>query len=375
MRILNINSYYFSSTVHRQLNNEIEKNNIDTLTYVPLYEGYEPRDECTYDEDVRVCVSNCYKLKDRFVFYTKQNKILEDIDKKIELNKFDLIHAHSLFSNGYTAMKIKEKHNIPYIVAVRDTDLNKFFKYMIHLKGLGIKTIKNADKIIFFSKAYMDRLICDYIPADMKEETRLKSVVMPNGIDDFWFENINEVSKNEIKNEIKFISVGSINKRKNILTTIKAIKLLRLEKLEVKLTIVGKVENKIIYKKIRKLDFVEYIAPVSKEKLLKIYRENDIFVMPSLTETFGLVYAEAMSQGLPIIYTQNQGFDGQFKNGEVGYSVNCNRPVEIKEKIKKILEDYKSMSNNCIVNVKKFKWKSISENYSMIYQQILKVKQ
>lgn len=40
--------------------------------------------------------------------------------------------------------------------------------------------------------------------------------------------------------------------------------------------------------------------------------------MPSHKETFGLVYAEAMSQGLPIIYTKNQGFDGQFPDGYVG---------------------------------------------------------
>jgi glycosyltransferase involved in cell wall biosynthesis len=58
-----------------------------------------------------------------------------------------------------------------------------------------------------------------------------------------------------------------------------------------------------------------------KEKLLNNYRNSDIFIMPSYNETFGLVYIEAMSQGLPIIYTQNEGVDGYFKEGSVGYSV------------------------------------------------------
>ena len=40
------------------------------------------------------------------------------------------------------------------------------------------------------------------------------------------------------------------------------------------------------------------------------------FCLPSHAETFGLVYVEAMSQGLPIIY-EGQGFDKQFQDGEV----------------------------------------------------------
>ena len=42
--------------------------------------------------------------------------------------------------------------------------------------------------------------------------------------------------------------------------------------------------------------------------------------MPSITETFGLVYGEALSQGLLIIYTKGQGFDGQIKEKLAGYS-------------------------------------------------------
>ena len=43
--------------------------------------------------------------------------------------------------------------------------------------------------------------------------------------------------------------------------------------------------------------------------------------MTSLGESFGLTYAEAMSQGVPVIYSKGQGFDGQFKEGVVGYHV------------------------------------------------------
>lgn len=58
--------------------------------------------------------------------------------------------------------------------------------------------------------------------------------------------------------------------------------------------------------------------------------------MPSFTESFGLVYAEAMSQGLPVIYSKGQGFDGQFAEGVVGYHVDAHDPEELCENIIKM---------------------------------------
>jgi glycosyltransferase involved in cell wall biosynthesis len=93
--------------------------------------------------------------------------------------------------------------------------------------------------------------------------------------------------------------------------------------------------------------------------------------MPSLTETFGLVYAEAMSQGLPVIYTRGQGFDGQFKEGEVGYSVNSSDIHEIVKKIISIIENYSEISKRCVKLVDKFNWNEITNNYNEIYKDIL----
>src|SRR5690606_22696545 len=101
------------------------------------------------------------------------------------------------------------------------------------------------------------------------------------------------------------------------------------------------------FKRLVKYNFITYHKPCSKEKLLELYRANDILVMPSKTETFGLVYAEAMSQGLPVIYSKGQGFDGQFKEGLIGYHVDCFDPVNIASSILKIVNNYEEMSSNC----------------------------
>lgn len=92
--------------------------------------------------------------------------------------------------------------------------------------------------------------------------------------------------------------------------------------------------------------------------------------MPSKKETFGLVYVEAMSQGLPVIYSKGQGFDGQFPEGYVGYHVKYNDVDEIVKKIKEILKNYNNMSINAAKSAKKFNWKDISKEYIEIYNNI-----
>lgn len=162
--------------------------------------------------------------------------------------------------------------------------------------------------------------------------------------------------------------MGIISKRKNQLTTTRVVKLLQKKGYKIKYTVVGKVKDNKVYRQIKDLSYVQYIPHTSKEKLIDIYRENDIFVMPSKTETFGLVYAEAMSQGLPVIYTRGQGFDGQFEEGEVGYSVDCKDKEEISMKIIDIINNYDVISRNAINLVDRYNWNIICEKYNDIYE-------
>ncbi len=368
MRILNINSYYYSSSVHKQLQKSLIENEIKSITYAPLARGYIPRDECQYNKEDNVIKAECYNEIDRYIFHIKHSKIAKNIVDKFDFNDYDCLHAHSLFSNGYIAMKMKKRYGIPYIVAVRDTDLNTFFRKMIHLRGLGKKILMEAESIVFLSKPYKDYLIERYVKEKYKDLILRKSYVIPSGIDNFWLENKGSLKTLKSKKGIRLLHVGAISKRKNILTTIKAINILREKGYDVKFTIVGKVVDEGVYKDIQKFDFIKYIPPKPREELLKIYQGNDIFVMPSITETFGLVYSEAMSQGLPVIYTKGQGFDGQFEDGEVGFAVDCFDADEIADRIIEVLDDYETISSKCLHSVDKFKWDSISLKYSRIYQ-------
>lgn len=370
MKILNINSYYYSSSVHKQLQDAIQSLKIESISYVPLARGYIPRIECCYENENNVIKSECYNKIDRYVFYIKHIKILKDIEHHIHLEQFNCLHAHSLFSNGYIAMNIKKLLKIPYIVVVRDTDLNMFFKYMIYLRPLGLNIIKDANNIVFLSKAYRDFLIQEYIPEKLKKEIYTKSVIIPNGIDEFWLNNKGYPKHLLDSKTLKLLYVGAISKRKNIDTSISAIEILNKKGFNITFTIVGKIVDEDIFKKIKELPYVNYIQHISKEELIKVYRDNDIFIMPSKTETFGLVYAEAMSQGLPVIYTRGQGFDGHFEEGEVGYSVNCFDANEITEKIINIINVYEELSKRCIKLCDRFNWKVIAKQYESLYSSI-----
>ena len=165
--------------------------------------------------------------------------------------------------------------------------------------------------------------------------------------------------------------MGGVTRNKNIVTTLKALSVLEKGGYKVKYTIVGKVHDQSVYSKMMKDSRVCYIPQQTKYELIKIYRENDIFVMPSYTETFGLVYAEAMSQGLPIVYTEGQGFDGHFDNGKVGYKVKASDYKQIANAIMDIAEEYDKMSENCIMCVDKFCWDKICETYIQIYNSII----
>jgi len=53
-----------------------------------------------------------------------------------------------------------------------------------------------------------------------------------------------------------------------------------------------------------------WLGPVSREKLRTLYQQADVFVFPTNFEGFGMVVAEALSCGLPVVTTKGRGGDG-----------------------------------------------------------------
>jgi len=364
MKILHINSYYSGSKFYKNLYDKQIKSGIDIDVFVPVPSTYKS-DGFDYGEYTKICKN--HNKYDRYIFHLKHNKIYNDIKKRYNIEDYSMVHAHSLFSNGYIAMKLKEEYGVPYIVAVRNTDVNVFFDKMIQLRKLGIQILENADKVIFISKPYKNHTISKFIPKEIKKDIDNKSVIIPNGVDDFWLKNKPNKKKHIEKNKIKLIYVGRVDSNKNIETTIKACKLLIGQGYEVSYKIVGQIKEEKYRGITDQYSFIEYMPHCNREELIQHYRQADIFVMPSKYETFGLVYLEAMSQGLPIIYTKGQGFDEWFKEGEIGYSVRYNSEKDVAYNIQNILYDYENISKKCTKKIYKFNWGKINNDTMNIY--------
>jgi glycosyltransferase involved in cell wall biosynthesis len=367
MKILHINSYYSGSKFYKNLFDYQVKNGLDISVFVPVSSSINDGN----DFGSYTTISKNHSKYDRIVFHLKQHKIYKDITNKYDVKKFSIIHAHSLFTNGYIAMNLYKDFGIPYIVAVRNTDVNIFFKKMFHLRRVGVEILKNADRVIFLSETYKDEVVQQFVPEKYRKEVNNKSLIVPNGIDDYWFENIVSQKKEPSNTNLRLLQIGDINRNKNIGTTVKSVELLVEKGYKVRLDVVGKIKDQTLFEKIKNLDFVNYLGTKTKEELLEIYRNNDIFILPSINETFGLVYAEAMSQGLPVIYSRGQGFDCQFPEGEVGFSINSSDVIDITNKVIEIVEAYKSLSEKALLLCGKFKWENISDEYNEVYLNVL----
>ncbi|KRG15756.1 hypothetical protein ACA30_04000 [Virgibacillus soli] len=368
MKVLHINSYYSTSKFYKNLYDNQVKDGLDISVFVPVSTSYKD-DNFDYGDYAKVTIN--HGKYDRFIFHLKQAKILKDVEEEYNIKDYSLLHSHSLFANGYISYKLNKKYGIPYVVAVRDTDLNVFFKKRKLLWQTGIQILKNAKKIVLLSYPYKKQLLKKYIPKNLKQELEDKIEIIPNGIDSFWLDNKPNISMQAMGKTIKILQVGVISKRKNQRMTVAAVKALREQGYNVEVTFVGRINDKDIFTEITRNSFVNYLEPLSKEGLIEIYRSHDIFIMPSITETFGLVYAEAMSQGLPVLYSKNQGFDGQFLDGEAGYSVDSFDVENIKEKLIQVIEEYEHISIGNIQRCKKFDWVDINKRYEELYKQMI----
>lgn len=365
MLALQIANDYIDRKLYRILFENLENKGIKNKIFVPVKYGKNILEE--FEQDV--IIDRCFSDIDRILFYTKQFKMLQHIEKARLMESVQLIHAHTVFSGGYTAWKLHKRYHIPYIVAVRNTDKNVFFHLMLHLRHTGVKIMQDAAAVIFLSPAYRDSVIETYVPRSKRKEMYKKSLVLPNGISSVFMDD--RCLPHKLPEEgAGVVYVGEINDNKNIITTVEAVKQLRQQGIPVTLTVAGAISSSKYQGFFEQYPFITYLGKISSHQVKEQMRQSDIFVMPSHTETFGLVYAEAMSQGLPVLYTRGQGFDGQFPDGTVGYAVDDRDVGDVAQKIRMVMEQYDTLARNAYEGAAKFSWDRIASEYQRIYTEV-----
>lgn len=370
MKLLHINSYYSTSGLFNQLYNRQVDSGIDIDVYVPIAYQY-PEDRLSTSGEYTTVSRNHHQLT-RWVFPIKHHKILNDLLTHYDFKSYDLVHAHSLFSNGWLALQLYKKYSIPYVVAVRNADMRTFFQRMPWMRKTGIEILKHASKIIFISKNTYNEIFETYVPESLQDSFKDKAQIIPNGVNDYWHENRFTEKKNELHNPLKIVTTGKVMALKRFVQLAEMVQSYSDTFHPAQLHIIGPNWDDSILKQLKHIPVVTYHGEQNMDSIKDLYRSMDIFAMLSYPETFGLVYVEAMSQGLPVIYTKGEGFDNFFPNKQIGVSVDHKNQIDFNHALDYIVQNYTQLSTQAVELMQRFKWDRINQEYLDLYQLITK---
>lgn len=161
-------------------------------------------------------------------------------------------------------------------------------------------------------------------------------------------------STSEVHRPIRLLSVGRLDPEKGLLFLIAAVEqLIAARHIDAVLTIVGKGlkggEERMLRQEVQRrqlMDHIVFVGYLSHGKeLFRLYRESDIFILPSLTgEGIPQTLFEAMACGVPVIATEVAGIPSVITSGGNGLLVNPGSSRQICEAVECLATDDKFRS-------------------------------
>lgn len=358
MNILHFCSYYVGSKVYFELFSALSKT-CKQQVYVPV----RSKKQCSTKQVTGVSfyfIKNLSIFTRIFYLFKLTSIIIPAFKQYSKDSSINIVHAHTLYADGIPAFIYSMLAKKKLVITIRNTDVNFGFKYYWQYKWLARKSLKYADKIIFISPAHQ-RLFESYFG----EGYSRKCLVIPNGVNDKFIDNALNRSKNT--NMYHAVYVGGINKNKNIESSIKAFSIVN-NNIDWRFTVIGGSYQEYV-KTYSELPTtlkgkVVFIPKVNQLELLEYYDESSIFIMPSFKETFGLVYIEAISRCLPVVYSYGQGIDGVFKEGVCGFGCFTNSLESLTKAIELVQNKFPTGLGPYDRNpASEFCWSKLAEQY------------
>jgi glycosyltransferase involved in cell wall biosynthesis len=249
----------------------------------------------------------------------------------------DIIHFHFPFPLGdmsYLFNQWRMGKKRPKIVVTWHSDIVRQKKAMIFYKPFLNRFLQLADVIIVTSPNMIEN-------SRYLRKFRDKCIIVPLGIDLKTLKTtVNQkVPRIKLKYEKTVLFVGRLCYYKGINFLIEA-----MENVQANLVIIGEGElrNELetICKGKQLVDKVHFIGRCDQTELNSWYELCDLFVLPSIepSEAFGLVQAEAMSVGKPVINTNlPTGVPFVSVHGETGLTVQPRNVIELENAINRVL--------------------------------------
>lgn len=235
----------------------------------------------------------------------------------------DLIHAHKLTFEGLAAHRLAQRLEVPFVVTVRGHTDHRVITAKPMLRNR-FRRIALAARRVFFlapwSRARLEAQLGVSIPDAEMLPNICTRMVQPEAT---------------MVPQERFVSLFHFRSHrvKNIDRVFIALRRLRQQGLEVTLDVIGAgdtEELRLMQDLARSKDvgpWVQCLPAMSHAQLQQVLPQYAALVLPSYPETFGMVYIEAISAGLPVIHARRSGIDGYFEDDLIATAVD-HRDVE-----------------------------------------------
>lgn len=302
------------------------------------------------------------------------------LERYLEQHPLDIIHVHSPFLLGRLGAKVARKLGVP-LVFTYHTLYDQYTHYMPFAKEFS-KEITRKVCVDFCNRCDLvitpTEIISEHI-RDMGVTSAVKW--LPTGIQLKEFAGVDRTWLRKTyglaSDEFILLFVGRAGKEKNIPFILDSLLELRKQYPNTKLVVVGEgPESENIKNYTGELGLSEHViftGKLSSQALVKAYGGADLFVFGSLTETQGIVIAEAKAAGLPVVAVNAYGVANMVIDGEDGFLVEPELPAFV-QRIGLLLEDSalrKRMGEQALVNVQQLTSRKCAEKLVGYYENLL----
>ncbi|WP_432645480.1 glycosyltransferase family 4 protein [Methanobrevibacter sp.] len=265
------------------------------------------------------------------MFAKNAKKALENL---LEKEDIDIIHGHYLFPAGAAAVEVGKEHNIKTYVTAHGSDMFELYKNHPFMRSTIKKVLKDADGVFAVSNALKHEIIATGVNGIAN-----KIKLSWNSVDVNKYSSKTNYSfkkENGLEDKPIVLFVGNLIKRKNVDSLLEAKKV---SQSDYYLVIVGDgPQFKKLNKKVEEENIHDVIFTGSRNDVENIIPSCDVLILPSFSESFGLVLIEALACGKPVIGSDVGGIT-EIINEDVGLLVNPNKISSIAKAIDTIIQD------------------------------------
>lgn len=288
---------------------------------------------------------------------------------KAALKKFghiDLLHCHVSYPAGFIGHKLSREFGIPYLITEH---MGPFPFSHLMKNGHPISKVTNA-----FREASAAIAVSPFLQSEIKRLGCGETVVIPNLVNEsVFFPTFQPRTQPE---DFIFFSLSTQSVNKGIDTLLYAIKEWREKPKNVLFFIGGDGPELPTYialaSKLGIQDSIQWLGKVPRTEAPTLFNKCDAFVLPSRYETFGVVFAEALACGKPIIATQCGGPEF-IVNDSNGLIVPIDHPKILATAMQKIYCTRSQYSTQLIRQdfLKRFSRSAVTQQIHKVYEDIL----